>query len=225
MPHRCRLPCLRIALAIAAFVIASCSDDTPATQETDPAAAADAALSERATLATTRPTPSTAEAANTPPTDTLPTAFAPIDENTPSVDESYLAPGPGTVISHYDLRINDCFDRDEQLISGQSRITTTRLPCEEPHRFEVFARLDYPAEHPTIYPGDDVMEDFALQSCYRHFERWVGSVYETSELEISVITPNQIDFEDDLNRYRGIHCAVRRLDGEQLLGTARRSGL
>jgi hypothetical protein len=225
---RSRLPRLRIALAIAAFVVAAYSDDTPATQQTDPAAAADATLSDQATLPTTTTTEAattTTEAANTPPTDTLPTDFAPIDENTPSFDEPYVPPGPGTVIIHYDLRVNDCFDREEELVSGESRVTTTRLPCEESHRFEVFAELEYPAEHPSIYPGDDIMEDFALQSCYRHFERWVGSVYETSELEISVITPNQIDFEDDLNRYRGIHCAVRRLDGEQLVGTARRSGL
>ena len=151
--------------------------------------------------------------------------FDPIDENTPSIDEPYVAPGPGTVISHYNLRTNDCFDREEQLVSGQSLITTTRLPCDEPHRFQVFAQLEYPAEHPSVYPGDDVMEDFALLSCYRHFEPWVDAVYETSELEISVLTPNQIDFEDDMNHYRGIHCAVHRLDGDRLTGTARSSGL
>lgn len=203
-------------------MVSSCADDAPAEQQTDPAAAADAALSEQASLPTTT---TTTEPANAPPTDTLPTDFAPIDENTPSMDEPYVAPGPGTVIVHYNLRVNDCFDREEELISGQNRVTTTRLPCDEPHRFEVFAQLEYPAEHPSVYPGDDVMEDFALQSCYRHFEAWVASVYETSELEISVITPEQIDFEDDLNHYRGIHCTVRRLDGEQLVGTARHSGL
>ncbi len=216
-----RLLPLCFGLAVAAFVVASCSDDTLADQPTDPAAAADAALTATAALPTTTST----MPVNTPPTDTLPTDFDPIDENTPSIDEPYVAPGPGTVISHYNLGANDCFDREEQLISGRSFVTTTRLPCEEPHRFQVFAQLDYPAEHPSVYPGDDVMEDFALQSCYRHFEPWVDAVYETSELEISVLTPNQIDFEDDMNHYRGIHCTVYRLDGERLTGTARSSGL
>jgi hypothetical protein len=221
VPRHSRLLTLSLGLAVAAFAAASCSDDQPADQPTDPAAAADAALTAMAALPTTTST----MPLNTPPTDTLPTDFEPIDENTPSIDEPYVAPGPGTVISHYNLRTNDCFDREEQLVSGQSLITTTRLPCDEPHRFQVFAQLEYPAEHPSVYPGDDVMEDFALLSCYRHFEPWVDAVYETSELEISVLTPNQIDFEDDMNHYRGIHCAVHRLDGDRLMGTARSSGL
>jgi len=221
VPRHSRLLTLSLGLAVAAFAAASCSDDQPADQPTDPAAAADAALTAMAALPTTTST----MPLNTPPTDTLPTDFDPIDENTPSIDEPYVAPGPGTVISHYNLRTNDCFDREEQLVSGQSLITTTRLPCDEPHRFQVFAQLEYPAEHPSVYPGDDVMEDFALLSCYRHFEPWVDAVYETSELEISVLTPNQIDFEDDMNHYRGIHCAVHRLDGDPLMGTARSSGL
>ncbi len=219
MPGPLRLLRPRLTFALVVLVVSACAGDETVEPPTDPAAAADTALSAAAARPTTTTSPPPV------PVESIPVDLPPIDADTPSLDEPYVPPGPGDVIIHYNLRTDDCFDRIEELVSGRTRVTTTRLPCDEPHRFQVFGRLDYPAEHPSIYPGDDVMEDFALQSCYRFFEPWVDAVYETSSLEISILTPNQEDFEDDANRYRGIHCVVRRLDGEPLVGTARRSGL
>ncbi len=123
------------------------------------------------------------------------------------------------------LTIDQCFDRVEILASGRSRTVTTLMPCREPHQFQVFGYLDYPAPSLSLYPGEDFMEDFALQSCYLQFENWVGIPYETSELDIGVLTPERADFENELAAYRGIHCWVRRVDGEPLIGTARGIGV
>lgn len=131
---------------------------------------------------------------------------------------------PGEPINPYNLARGDCFDQIEDRQNGQPVTITTKLPCDEPHHLEVFAILGYPADHPTPYPGDEAVRDFALRSCYRVFTPWVGAAYETSALEIGVIIPNQENFEDDAARYRGIHCWVRRFDGEPMIGTSEGSG-
>ncbi|MEZ5245361.1 MAG: hypothetical protein R2707_09720 [Acidimicrobiales bacterium] len=131
---------------------------------------------------------------------------------------------PGEPVNQYNLSVRDCFDQIEDRSDGLPVTITTKLPCDEPHHFEVFAQLTYPAEHPSIYPGDAVIRDYALASCYRKFSSWVGSEYELSDLEIGVIIPTQENFESNAARYRGIHCWVRHEDGEPMIGTSRDSG-
>lgn len=131
---------------------------------------------------------------------------------------------PGEPINQYSLAVRDCFDQIEDRRDGQPVTITTRLPCDEPHHLQVYAILDYPAGHPTPYPGDETIRNFAVRSCYREFVPWVGTDYETSELDIGVIIPNRENFEDDAARYRGIHCWVRRVDGEAMIGTSEGSG-
>jgi len=130
----------------------------------------------------------------------------------------------GSVVNQFSLGVGDCFNRLENLVAGQSQVITSLISCDEPHDHQIYHLLTYPAPHPSIYPGDDVMNEFAVQSCYRQFEQWVGNDYETSELEIGVITPPQTNFEHDVARYRSIHCWVERFDGEPLTGDAYRSG-
>lgn len=192
-----------------AIVLAACSADEAADAPLrDPAAAADAILTRQAaefdaSVTGDGPTTSVAQA-NQPNFTTPPTL-------------------PGVVVNEFTLDIDECFDRIEDLSGGRLRIITTRLPCEEPHQAQIFSRLDYPAEHPSYYPGDDIMEDYALAACYVNFEPWVESIYETSLLEIGAITPTRDDFETI--GFRGIRCYVERLDGEPLVGTARSSGM
>jgi hypothetical protein len=131
---------------------------------------------------------------------------------------------PGEPVNQYNLSVRDCFDQIEDRSNGLPVTITTKLPCDEPHHFEVFAQLTYPAEHPSIYPGDAVIRDYALASCYLKFSSWVGAEYELSDLEIGVIIPTQENFESNAARYRGIHCWVRHEDGEPMIGTSRDSG-
>ena len=130
----------------------------------------------------------------------------------------------GSVIDQFSLGAGDCFNRLENLSAGQSVVITSLISCTEPHDHQIYYLLNYPAPHPSIYPGDSVMREFAVQSCYQQFAEWVGNDYETSELDIGVITPPQSNFEDDDARYRVIHCWVSRFDGESLVGDAYQSG-
>ena len=130
----------------------------------------------------------------------------------------------GSVINQFSLSVGDCFNRLENLAVGRSTVITSLIDCDLPHDHQIYHVLDYPAPHPSIYPGDKVMDDFAVQSCYRQFAQWVGNDYETSELDIGVITPPQENFEDDASRYRSIHCWVERFDGGPLIGDAHQSG-
>ena len=131
---------------------------------------------------------------------------------------------PGAPIDRYALAVGDCFSFFEAVVEGGTDTRATELSCDEPHQHEVFHRFDYPAEHPSVFPGETVVRDYAFQVCYREFEAWVGTAYEVSALEIDVITPPREFFEDDVRRYRGIHCWVERVDGEPMVGTSRGSG-
>lgn len=130
----------------------------------------------------------------------------------------------GSVIDQFSLSVGDCFNRLENLVAGRSTAITSLIDCDLPHDHQIYHVLDYPAPHPSIYPGEKVMDSFAVQSCYREFAAWVGNDYETSELDIGVITPPRDDFEDDASRYRSIHCFLERFDGEPLVGDTRQSG-
>ena len=130
---------------------------------------------------------------------------------------------PGIVVNKFALTIDDCFDQLEDLAAGRPREVTTKIPCDEPHDAQIFSRLSYPAEPGELYPGDDIVEDYALAACYLRFEAWADAIYETSALEIRAFTPTRDDFE--AQSYRGIQCFVERNDGDKLVGTSRSSGL
>ena len=130
---------------------------------------------------------------------------------------------PGIVVNKFALTIDDCFDQLEDLAAGRPREVTTKIPCDEPHDAQIFSRLSYPAEPGELYPGDDIVEDYALAACYLRFEAWADAIYETSALEIRAFTPTRDDFE--AQSYRGIQCFVERNDGAKLVGTSRSSGL
>jgi len=185
-------------LAVAA---SACSNGSGSTSQrpNDPAAAAADALDTGKTTSTTEPSS----------TDTAPTTTRALTEI------------QGTVINQYELRVGECFNQLDELQQGLHVVITRRIGCFMPHESQVYFMLEFPARSPAIYPGDKVMRDFALESCYREFETWVGRQYETSELEIDVLTPNQTNFEDSIARYRGIHCIVQRSDGANLTTTTR----
>lgn len=192
-------------LLVATLILGACGDDGAVSDPVDPGADASEAAAAAANGATT------GDDAVTATTTTEPGPLDPTEI-------------PGEPINPYNLSIADCFDQLEDRRDGEPVTITTKLPCDEAHHFEVFARLTYPAEHPAVFPGDKAIRDYALQACYREFTPWAASEYETSALDIGVIIPNQQNFENDAARYRGIHCWVERIDGEAMVGTSRDSG-
>lgn len=193
-------------MAVAALAVACSDDDSTTEGRQDPAAAAAADLDAQAAA----------------PRDD-------VDVDGPSSNSSTTTPStttttiPGIVVNKFALTIDDCFDQLEDLAAGRPREITTKIPCDEPHDAQIFSRLSYPAEPGELYPGDDIVEDYALAACYLRFEAWADAIYETSALEIRAFTPTRDDFE--AQSYRGIQCFVERNDGAKLVGTSRSSGL
>ncbi len=206
--------------AVIVLVAGACSSKsaTTAGSTSDPAAAAAAALDASGSTEVTVNAPTTAPA--TPTSSTVVGHSS--GEPAQPLDPTSI---PGAIINQYTLAVGDCYDQIRDLRNGLPVVVTTKLACDTPHEFEVYSRLTFPAGFPALYPGDKVIRDFALQSCYRRFESWVGTKYETSVLDIEVLIPNQTNFEDPVARYRGIHCSVHRSDGELLTATTRGSGL
>ncbi|GJM38646.1 MAG: hypothetical protein DHS20C19_20130 [Acidimicrobiales bacterium] len=189
------------ASVAAALALTGCGDDDGDETSADPAEFAAEELEATRGLANDTTTTTTTE-----PTDLAPTDIR------------------GAPVNQYTLELGDCFDRVDGLIDGRPQTITAELGCDEPHLFEVYHRFSYPAEHPSPYPGETALREYATQVCYRVFEDWVGTAYEVSDLEIDVIVPRQQDFEDDAARYRGMHCSVERVDGEPMVGTSEGSG-
>ena len=195
-----------LALAV---VATGCSDDPEETIERDPAAAANDALDDAAAepnLDVTGDGTTTTSSTSTTSTTTSTTTTV-----------------PGIAVNENTLGIDECFNREEGLSAGRARVITTLVDCDDPHGFQIFSNLQYPADDTFPYPGDDIMEDFALASCYQRFEGWADNAYETSLLEIGVFAPDREEFEEQ--SYRRILCYVFRADGGALVGTARGSEL
>ncbi len=201
-----RVPGLASVVFVLAVAAVACGGDDAADERRDPAAAANDALdaAEAETSLTVDDAITTSTGSTTTTTSTTTTV-------------------PGIAVNENTLKIDECFNREETLSAGRPRTITTLVGCDDPHGFQIFSNLQYPADGTFPYPGDDIMEDFALASCYQRFEAWAGTIYETSELEIGVFTPNRETFEEQ--SYRRILCFVERRDGGLLVGTARGSGL
>lgn len=165
--------------------------------------------------------PAAAAAAQADAATTATSPEAPVDD-VDLLDPTQIRGDP---INQYDLVLGDCFDRVEGLRAGRKVVITSRIDCAEPHQYEVFHTLQYPAPHPAIYPGDDAMTEYALNACYQQFEAFVGEIYELSIFDIGVFTPNRDNFEHPVARYRGITCWLFRDDHESTVGTARDSKL
>ncbi len=127
----------------------------------------------------------------------------------------------GEILNEYHLSVGECFNRVEALQAGRRLTITARVDCAEPHFAQVYYFFEIDAPHPAIYPGDEAMRDFALQSCYAQFEAFVGSSYELSIYEIGVFTPNRTNFEHATARYRGVHCWLYHVHEDPLSGDAK----
>ncbi|HEV8296300.1 MAG TPA: septum formation family protein [Acidimicrobiales bacterium] len=134
----------------------------------------------------------------------------------PAPTTTSLAP-VGEPINRFTLNVGDCFNRYDSIE------VTTRVPCAGPHDREVYFKTTYPAPFGEPFPGAEAMERWAVKACYGEFAKYVGQIYELSELGLGAIAPTKENFEDDRARYRGITCFLVRNDRQQLVGTMRDS--
>ncbi len=129
---------------------------------------------------------------------------------------------PGRGVAVIDLTPGVCIE-DASAFTGQevNQITETRtVPCRLPHEAEAFARTELPAGPNAGFPGVGRLRTVAQDTCRDRFSGFVGVPWTTSVLEIAALWPSPESWAD---ADRLVVCAVFRLDGEPMTGSARNS--
>jgi Septum formation len=154
------------------------------------------------------------ERANPSTTTSVP---APVEPSTTTT-----APEPGRDLAAIDLEVGVCIE-DASTFTGRqvNEITETdAIACRLPHQAEVYARHDLAGGTGAEFPGVGALRRQAQADCRSRFESFVGNRWTHSELEIAALWPSP---ESWAVGDRSIVCAVFRLDGQPLTGTARGS--
>lgn len=129
-------------------------------------------------------------------------------------------PGAGEDVLAIDLQPGSCI-ADAAAFTGQEvRVIThaTVVPCGQPHQAEVYARARLEGGDRARFPGINRLRRQAQQLCRDRFRPFVGLPWTRSELEIAALWPSPRSWEQG---DRLVVCAVFRLDGAPLTGTAR----
>lgn len=152
-------------------------------------------------------------------TPTTSTTVPPTDEPTTTT-----SPDPGRDLPAIDLEVGVCIE-DASAFTGRqvNEITeAAAIACRLPHQAEVYARHDLGGGADTAFPGVGTLRQQAQADCRSQFEDFVGIRWTRSDLEIAALwpSPDSWAFGD-----RSIVCAVFRLDGQPLTGSARGSEL
>ncbi|MCB1248982.1 MAG: hypothetical protein KDB36_06225 [Acidimicrobiales bacterium] len=153
-----------------------------------------------------------------PPSTTATTA-APDGTAPPTTDVPLDA---GEQIYVYLPEPGDCWERrrtDENAAGGAGQPIILALSCDLPHDHETFGVVDVPDDS---FPGDGRLQELGKEECPQHFEGFVGTVYELSELEIGVWAPSQVDWNQTYTH--SLACYVYLPDGEKLTGSVRGTG-
>ena len=130
-------------------------------------------------------------------------------------DESGAIVGEGSVDA-FSLRVGDCFNSESSATEVSS---VPGVPCSDLHDYETYAVFDV---NVTEYPGEDGMLELAFESCMDRFSAYVGADYESSTLEVTSMFPSPESWRQD---DREVLCAVYDMNGEQLVGSTRGSGI
>jgi hypothetical protein len=115
------------------------------------------------------------------------------DDKAKREDGDITEAGP---ISVFDLRPGDCLFPDQEKTVGEIE-NINAVPCEEPHRQEVFATPEYPADDGEAYPGEAEIQTFADAACLEKFEEYTGEDYLNSNLFFTYLHPSVDSWNDD----------------------------
>ncbi len=93
------------------------------------------------------------------------------------------------------------------------------IGCDEPHDREVYALFDLTGSE---FPGAEAVTQEGLEGCVARFADYVGTSFETSELDAFSLAPTAESWElGD----RGVVCLTMLIgDDTQLAGSVRQSG-
>lgn len=114
-----------------------------------------------------------------------------------------LVPAPlesGTQLFVFNPSIGDCFEKrllePDKTKSNKQTEVTLLLPCELPHRSEVFDVITYVApdgssDGSSGFPGEPALRAYAKKLCVTNFAAYVGLEYELSVLEMGFVIPSE----------------------------------
>jgi hypothetical protein len=125
--------------------------------------------------------------------------------------------GPGGELARFDLTVGQC--ANGEVSPGNSFGSDAAVSCSQAHELEVYASTAAPGmEQPTGYPDPGDLAAFTDDYCLLAFEAFVGSDYVDSDLDYTGIIPSRAAWEAGDRR---IICALRHVDGDSMVGSAR----
>ena len=101
------------------------------------------------------------------------------------------------------------------------------IPCEEPHRNEIFDRFPFrtaegkAAGASVPYPGETAVRTMAEAGCFERFEAWMGVPWTESDYDIESFLPS---VESWPKADRTITCTVVEFRGRPTTGSVRGTG-
>ena len=125
-----------------------------------------------------------------------------------------LAGGCGTSTAIADVTVGDCFDDPADVVVESLEL----IDCDRPHDNEVYANL---AIEQSIFPGDDVLEAFAVDACLPALEAYAGVSYAESDLDYTFFVPTADTWNTTAERT--VTCFLYAADLSKLSGSAKRS--
>lgn len=127
-------------------------------------------------------------------------------------------------VDPYQLQPGTCFDDlgDPPLQAFTFGHEVGVVPCEHPHRFELYAHVDVESAPGGGWPGDSVIDERTDSACLDAFESFVEVIWEDSTLDYLYLPPTR-DRWDAGHRHGS--CALFDLGLAALEGSAAGSGL
>ena len=116
------------------------------------------------------------------------------------------------------VEVADCIG----FTNGPESAAWDTVKCDTVHDAEVYIAHDRDESASAPYPGDDALNRDTVDRCETGFASFVGSAYSKSDLDYVYTVPSESTW---LLGDRQEVCAVVRVDGAQLVGTAGGSGL
>lgn len=100
-----------------------------------------------------------------------------------------------------DLRPGDCFDGgpvpQDAGEEERSVLVVAAVPCGKSHEKEVFGVFEHPAPPDALFPGEEEVAKVAQDGCAERFPGYVGHPYKDSELQVAVIAPGPVFWDED----------------------------
>ena len=126
--------------------------------------------------------------------------------------------GEGNV---FELKEGDCFnERDPE--EEEEVADVDIVSCDDPHQYEVYAVASIEGFSGQPYPGDALVDGWAVDLCLERFDEFVARPYADSLLEIFTLMPTRESWErlDD----REITCSLYDLEYTYMEGSMQGSG-